>query len=369
MLGSNIGGVDGNYFAPEIWVLNEEIKVSAQALTFTDLAFLTYATSKIDTNDPFPIQTMFRVAPTGKVGIVSRDAAGNATSIKRPTATPSGFYTDTNGWYGESAHPQIGRIMVFLQPTSARSVQSWLRENAVLYGGDTGIKRKRGLFELGDVDFDKVLNVTANGSYSVKPNAPYSTFGRATVNVNVPVPSVQDTKALTITSNGTVSVTPDAPYDALKKVVVEVDVQPTNFKQWTYISTGNNEETNIATLVPAGDEWIKAHYADENLVICVKPKFKCAPGAGLRSVITLVGSNRPLCSSGGKDYYGMYTRYINDDGGVNAYTRTIRLADASTKGNIGDIGVTAAGKIFINMPAGAQYMLQSGEWSITAFLL
>lgn len=171
------------------------------------------------------------------------------------------------------------------------------------------------------------------------------------------------------TPSGTKSITENGTYDVTNFAAAEVDVQPTNFKQWTYISTGNNEETNIATLVPAGDEWIKEHYADENLVICVKPKFKCAPGAGLRSVITLVGSNRALCSSGGNDYYSMYTRYINDDGGVNAYTRTIRLADASTKGNIGDIGVTAAGKIFINMPAGAQYMLQAGEWSITAFLL
>ena len=224
VLGSNIGGVDGNYFAPEIWVLNEEIVVPAQPLTFTDLAFLTYATRKIDTNDPFPIQTMLRVTPTGKVGIVSRDAAGNGASIKRPAAMSSGDYTDTNGWYGESAHPQIGRIMVFLQPTSSRSVATWLKQNAVLYSGSTVIGHKKGLFELGDIDFDKVLNVTANGAYSIKPNVPYSTFGRATVNVNIPVPAIQDSKALTITSNGTVSVTPDAPYDALKKVDVTVNV-------------------------------------------------------------------------------------------------------------------------------------------------
>ena len=172
-----------------------------------------------------------------------------------------------------------------------------------------------------------------------------------------------------ITPSGTKTITGNGTYDVAQFATAEVDVQPTNFKQWTYISTGNNEEPVVATLVPAGDEWVKTHYADENLVICVKPKFKCAPGAGLRSVITLVGSNRALCSSGGKDYYSIYTRYINDGGGVNAYTRKIRLADASAKGDIGDIGVTAAGKIFINMPAGAQYMLQAGEWSITAFLL
>lgn len=225
VLGSNIGGVDGNYFAPEIWVLNEEIKVPAKALTFTDLAFFTYATNKRNPDDPFPIQTTLRVAPTGKVGIASRDAAGDTTYIKRPTATSSGFYTDANGWYGESAHPQIGRIMVFLQPTRAAGfVHNWLQENAVLFGGNTIATRKKSLFELGDVDFVKVLNVTENGTYSIEPNAPYSTVGGADVTVNVPVPAVQDSKAVTITSNGTVSVTPDAPYDALKKVDVTVDV-------------------------------------------------------------------------------------------------------------------------------------------------
>lgn len=171
------------------------------------------------------------------------------------------------------------------------------------------------------------------------------------------------------TPSGTKSITENGTYDVTNFAGVEVNVQPDKFKQWTYISTGSNSENNVATLVPAGDEWIKEHYADENLVICVKPKFKCASGAGLRSIITLVGSNRALCSSGGSDYYSVYTRYINDAGAVNAYTRTVRLVDAATKGNIGDIGVTAAGKIFVNMATGTQYMLQAGEWSITAFLL
>lgn len=226
VLGSNIGGVDGNYFAPEIWVLNEEIIVPAKVLTFTDLAFLTYAAINETPDEPFPIQARLRVLPqNGKVAIDVIDATGKyRTYLKRFAAMSSGDYTDANGWYGKPKLPQIGRVIIFLQPTVGRSVQTWLRQNAVLYGGDTVIKRKKGLFELTDIDFGKVLNVTANGAYSIKPNAPYSTFGRATVNVNVPVPAVQDTKALTITSNGTVSVTPDAPYDALKKVDVTVDV-------------------------------------------------------------------------------------------------------------------------------------------------
>lgn len=226
VLGSNIGGVEGEYFAPEIWVLNEEIIVPAETLRFRDLAFLTCAANRGNPAETFAMQTDLLVTPrNGKVVVSALDTtAGQRVILKWDTARPSDSYADTNGWYGERRFPQIGRVIVFLQPTAALSVQSWLEQNAVLYSGNTAFNRKKGLFKLGDVDFVKVLNVTANGTYSIEPNAPYSAFEGAKVTVNVPVPSVQDTKAVTITSNGTVSVTPDAPYDALKKVDVTVDV-------------------------------------------------------------------------------------------------------------------------------------------------
>lgn len=44
------------------------------------------------------------------------------------------------------------------------------------------------------------------------------------ITINGSSSNLQENKAVTITSNGTVSVTPDAPYDALKKVDVTVDV-------------------------------------------------------------------------------------------------------------------------------------------------
>ena len=252
VLGSNIGGVDGNYFAPEIWVLNKEIVVPGQTLIFRDLAFLTSAANSENPDEPFAIQTSLFVVPQGgkvKIGAVD-DTGRYRVFLKQATASPSGNYTDEYGWYGGKGFPQIGRVIVFLQPTAARSVQSWLEQNAVLYGGNTVIAQKKRLFELGDVDFAKVLNVTANGTYSIKSNAPYSAFKSAKVNVNVPVPAVQDTKAVTITSNGTVSVTPDAPYDALKKVDVTVNVAsggggagfkmtfPATAKNWNYVSNG-----------------------------------------------------------------------------------------------------------------------------------
>lgn len=60
--------------------------------------------------------------------------------------------------------------------------------------------------------------------------------------------NLQENKALTITSNGTISVTPDAPYDALKKVDVTVDV-----------ASGGGEtcrlRINVTTPPIDGSEW------------------------------------------------------------------------------------------------------------------
>ena len=70
------------------------------------------------------------------------------------------------------------------------------------------------------------------------------------ITINGSSSNLQENKAVTITSNGTVSVTPDAPYDALKKVDVTVDVAsgggggagfkvtfPATAKNWHYVDT------------------------------------------------------------------------------------------------------------------------------------
>lgn len=69
----------------------------------------------------------------------------------------------------------------------------------------------------------KAVTITENGTTTITPDEGNDAIKSVAVTVDG-ISNVQESKALTITSNGTVSVTPDAPYDALKKVDVTVDV-------------------------------------------------------------------------------------------------------------------------------------------------
>ena len=69
----------------------------------------------------------------------------------------------------------------------------------------------------------KAVTITENGTTTITPDEGNDAIKSVAVTVDG-ISNVQESKALTVTSNGTVSVTPDAPYDALKKVDVTVDV-------------------------------------------------------------------------------------------------------------------------------------------------
>lgn len=132
----------------------------------------------------------------------------------------------------------FSRTLLFFEPPALASdttpLAKWLRASVNSNCGWEGYTPDMPLSYLSNEE----ITITKNGTTTVRPvlrrkhadgkptnKTVYSDgFESVTVNVDVPVPSVQDTKALTITSNGTVSVTPDAPYDALKKVDVTVNV-------------------------------------------------------------------------------------------------------------------------------------------------
>ena len=84
---------------------------------------------------------------------------------------------------------------------------------------------------------EKETTITTNGTTVIEPDlisthldeasaaaVGYSDgFSKVIVNVNVPVPTLQDSKAITISSNGTTTIVPDAGSDALKSITVTVD--------------------------------------------------------------------------------------------------------------------------------------------------
>ena len=276
---ANVGGVEGAYFQPEIWVFNEKITSPGTTdVQYTGLSFLSPALFALTANlvlGNLPNLAIghtlrinydkakggCRIAAIGKtVAYMDFDVsipAGDSASgiIKDFPKPPSGFFDKTTGWWGEAGHytNQIGRVIVFLKAPEGDFL-TWLQANATKcqsidrdfiardYQDTTHPFADDPLFQLIESVAAK-KEITKNGRYTIHPAAPYSAMYSAAVNVNVPVPAVQGTKALTITSNGTVSVTPDAPYDALKKVDVTVNVAPgSNYGLITY----NGSELTIS---------------------------------------------------------------------------------------------------------------------------
>lgn len=262
---ANVGGVEGAYFQPEIWVFNEKITfpgttsgAANEWFSYTGLSFLSPALFALTENfvvgnvpnlaightlqiGYFKAKNACRILAIGKTVAymdidISIPAGDSVRRVIKQLPNSSIEFFDETGWWGEKSRysNQIGRVIVFLKAPEGDFL-TWLQANATKYQSinrDFVSRRYQDtihpfandpLFQLIDsVSAEKTI--TRNGMYTILPAAPYAAMYSADVNVNVPVPAVQDTKALTITSNGTVSVTPDAPYDALKKVDVTVNV-------------------------------------------------------------------------------------------------------------------------------------------------
>lgn len=191
-----------------------------------------------------------------------------------------------------------------------------------------------------------VENITTNGEHDVA--------WKTKVNVNVPTG---------ITPSGTKSITENGTYDVTQFAQAEVNVpHPTNFKQWNYTSTGT--ASGVVTTLVSGDDWIKQYYNNSDLTIIIKPKFTCAYGSGKRSILFATGSNSSFANTGG-GYYSLHTRFTSDDGYAGVFVRKYKLTNPS---DLGDIGATSSGNITLVTYSGASYMLQAGDWTITAFI-
>lgn len=137
-------------------------------------------------------------------------------------------------------------IMLLDPPAVGTATRSWLRNcispNDRVFNHMVPMNRVSYLSE-------KETTITTNGTTVIKPDligrhlneasaaaVGYSDgFSKVIVNVNVPVPTLQDSKAITISSNGTTTIVPDAGSDALKSITVTVDagtgLVPENIKK------------------------------------------------------------------------------------------------------------------------------------------
>lgn len=148
-------------------------------------------------------------------------------------------------------------------------------------------------------------------------------------------------------------------------------IQSDRFRQWTYVSDGQNTENPLYLVL--GDAWLKEHRTDENLVIVLMPKFASQPGDNLRSVLFSVATNRGYAKVGTNTdpSCGLLCRYTTDTGAALTYYPTRTLGSLSGA-EIGEMRILPNGDLFTVAflgTNGISFALQAGEWTITAFLV
>lgn len=157
----------------------------------------------------------------------------------------------------------------------------------------------------------------------------------------------------------------------LAEAIGSIPMQSDRFRQWTYVSDGQNTENPLYLV--RGDAWLKQHRTDENLVIALMPKFASQPGANLRSVLLSVATNRgyAMVGTNADPSCGFWARYTTDAGSVLTYYPTRTLG--GLKGaDYGEMRILANGNLYVVAAAasnGLSFALQAGEWTITAFLV
>ncbi len=157
----------------------------------------------------------------------------------------------------------------------------------------------------------------------------------------------------------------------LAEAIGSIPMQSGRFRQWTYVSDGQNTENPLYLV--RGDAWLKEHRTDENLVIVLMPKFASQPGDNLRSVLFSVATNRGYAKVGTNTdpSCGFWSRYTTDAGAVLTYYPTLTLGGL-TGADIGEMRILSNGNLYVVAAIGGDgrsFALQAGEWTITAFLV
>lgn len=107
------------------------------------------------------------------------------------------------------------------------------------------------------VEANKNVTVTSNGTgIAITPDSGYNVMSKVTLDVAVPVPSLETSKTVTATvNNDTVTITPDTGFDAIRQVNVQVQVP----------ATGNVQASKSVTYTQSGVYTIRADAGYDSL--------------------------------------------------------------------------------------------------------
>lgn len=175
------------------------------------------------------------------------------------------------------------------------------------------------------VEANKNVTITSNGSgIEVTPDEGYNVMSKVTLDVAVPIPTIQTSKTVTLTQNNdSVDVAPDVGYDALANVHVNVQVP----------ATGNVQASKSVTYTQNGTYTLRADTGYDSI-------------EQVNVTVNTMGINlnpQGLFSGG--------NRYDPSDPGIHAEPETIvftdRLFNTKTSFSTSDIGDSYYGMTYM----------------------
>lgn len=175
------------------------------------------------------------------------------------------------------------------------------------------------------VEANKNVTITSNGTgIQVTPDVGYNVMSKVTLDVAVPLPSIQTSKTVTLTQNNdSVDIAPDTGFDALSNVHVNVQVP----------ATGNVQASKSVTYTQSGVYTIRADAGYDSL-----------EQANVTVEVNAINLHPQGLFGGGSRYDSEYPDYhANPD----ILIFTDRLFNTKTSFSASDIGDSYYGMVFL----------------------
>lgn len=169
------------------------------------------------------------------------------------------------------------------------------------------------------------------------------------------------------TVSGNVTISTNGTHNVSWKENAIVNI-PSKTKTWEYTVNAADRDSheNTITLV-LNDDWIKANYNNDSLVITFRPKSAIVNGTyGTNNIISVICTNKSIVAAGENFIYG-FMLMVDQVGSTNQTFNAIYNSCIETSINTGHIQATEGGdlKLFVTSTDN-QYMPPTGTYEIVA---